>query len=214
MPKIDISNEEYEFLKELRQELKTQDNRITANPIYGVMYKKRVWGMDADYCDGDNFAWIWDTEEYSTEEVLVILEEEYEYYGNKIVEWGERHCPEVVGPHEDENDKVLALITFLREGNSLIYTVEDFIEDIIGKFDITKAYYVEEVTPHTNSFSLFEKDAYDHLAMNKHNISGKAWTYAYSNFRTPRMEKLRKFLLDLNCFGVYAKDVHKYGVKK
>ena len=75
--------------------------------------------------------------------------------------------------------------------------------------DFTKVYYRIEPVPHVNSFSFFEKDAYTHLKMNGHNICGeKKSTYAFSNFRTPKMEKLRSFLLDLNCFGVYSKDCH------
>jgi hypothetical protein len=38
-------------LEVIAHELKTQDNRITACPIFAVQEKKRIYGMDPDYSD-------------------------------------------------------------------------------------------------------------------------------------------------------------------
>lgn len=42
------------------ERLHTQDNRITANPLFAVRQKRRIYGLDTDYCD--NAAWILDGE--------------------------------------------------------------------------------------------------------------------------------------------------------
>lgn len=36
---------------ELAERLRTQDNRITADPMFCVQVKRRIYGMDTDYCD-------------------------------------------------------------------------------------------------------------------------------------------------------------------
>ena len=42
-------------LKEISRELQTQDNRITAGPLFCVMEKERIYGVDDDYTD----KWEW-----------------------------------------------------------------------------------------------------------------------------------------------------------
>ena len=41
---------------DIAERLRTQDNRITADPIFVVQEEKRVYGMDASY--SDNIAWL------------------------------------------------------------------------------------------------------------------------------------------------------------
>ena len=38
--------------------LKTQDNRITADPIFIVQERHRVYGMDSDYADDYHYEWL------------------------------------------------------------------------------------------------------------------------------------------------------------
>ena len=42
------------------ERLHTQDNRITDNPLFAVQQRRRIYGMNADYCD--NAEWILDGE--------------------------------------------------------------------------------------------------------------------------------------------------------
>jgi len=44
------------FAETITDRLKTQDNRITAEPIFVVQQKRRVFGMDLAY--SDNIAWM------------------------------------------------------------------------------------------------------------------------------------------------------------
>jgi hypothetical protein len=190
MVNIQITNEEYEMLKEMRHLLKTQDNRITANPIYGIMKKVKVWGKDSSYAD--EYEWYHDCETYNDEDIKECLLDELDSF----TEWYSAEYDDVT---EEEAEKII------QEADQSI--LADFAKDYLG---FEKVYYTIEEEIHHNSFSLFEADAYTHLATNGHNIGGgKKYTYVFSNFRTPRMNKLRKFLLSMSCFGIHASDVHR-----
>ncbi len=41
---------------EIGHEIRTQDNAATANPIFGVRQRRRVWGVNHDYTD--TFGWV------------------------------------------------------------------------------------------------------------------------------------------------------------
>lgn len=43
----------------LSLELKNQDNRITADPLFCVQQKRRVYGMDGDLIDDLDFIWVY-----------------------------------------------------------------------------------------------------------------------------------------------------------
>lgn len=56
--------------------IQTQDNRITSHPIYVVESRKRIYGMDGDYCDKS--VWLHrDGEGEAEDEELEKLEAEY-----------------------------------------------------------------------------------------------------------------------------------------
>lgn len=62
-----------------------------------------------------------------------------------------------------------------------------------------KSYYSENyVLEESGPFSFFEKDAIEHLNKNDYHYSSKARTYACGLWRSPRMEKLRNFLLTID----------------
>lgn len=44
-------------LREIQHELKTQDNRITSDPIFLVQERKRIYGMDTNFLDDDQIIW-------------------------------------------------------------------------------------------------------------------------------------------------------------
>lgn len=44
------------FLREMADQLRTQDNLATSQPLYCVMVKDRVYGMSSDYTD--KYAWL------------------------------------------------------------------------------------------------------------------------------------------------------------
>lgn len=64
-------------LTAIQHELKTQDNAITADPLFCVYQKRRVCGMDADY--SEQYAWIHVDSDYAeADEKQVKTLERYE----------------------------------------------------------------------------------------------------------------------------------------
>jgi len=45
-----------EWLRKLRENLRTQDNRATSHPVFIVQQRERVFGVSRDYADG--FIWV------------------------------------------------------------------------------------------------------------------------------------------------------------
>lgn len=70
--------EHLEALCVVMDNINTQDNRATAEPIFLVQQKKRIYGMDPEYC-GQNVAWL-DCLNESTvlsDAEALVLEERY-----------------------------------------------------------------------------------------------------------------------------------------
>jgi len=43
-------------VQQIGELIRTQDNRLTSYPLFIVQQKKRIWGMNSDYCE--NYEWI------------------------------------------------------------------------------------------------------------------------------------------------------------
>jgi len=71
-----------EKLIEISKLLHTQDNRITAQPMFAVQRKVRDYGYDSDY--SDDIAWIDGCNDY-----IVADEEEYEKLESRYTLYGE-----------------------------------------------------------------------------------------------------------------------------
>jgi len=97
--KIEISNESYEFVKNLIAEIDSQDNRMTANPYYYVIQEEKTRCV-APGC-GDDVVYIHDGEGFSKEDMMDVFEletdEEFENFkdANYIEE------VEIVREHDD-----------------------------------------------------------------------------------------------------------------
>ena len=194
MPQIEVSEEDYQFLKDCINELKTQDNRCTRNPVYTVWHKKRIYGLASDYAE--DYGFVWDDNFLSPEEVIESAIEggyiEEDTLENIFTENDTGYLGDCITEKRD-------LYTFenLKKGFLELeyYDQESLLQEFVDK-DIYIGWYRDEDVQVENGgcFSFFEKDAFDHIKMNKHNISGECHTYADSLFRTPRMEKLLDLL--------------------
>ncbi len=63
-----------DWLLEIAHKLRTQDNRITSEPLFCVFQKRRIWGMDPDYAE----QWVWldkDADRSEVDESEVELDE-------------------------------------------------------------------------------------------------------------------------------------------
>lgn len=171
--KIEISEEDYKFLKECKKELLTQDNGATGNPIFCIQEYKQICGMDSAY--SDSWEWVavdWDYQNYANNKELFENLKEKGYI-------------------ED--------IENLEEFETKLYMKNDleFLDERLKH--IQKISYIEiGFIPETNTFSFFEKDSLEHLENNKHHYSVKARTYTAGLWRSSRMGKLRNLIENLD----------------
>ena len=166
MAKIEISRQDYEFLKELQHELNTQPNDGSADPVY--------WGvMDYDYeltAEGNGEPRIViDGDGYTLEKAVEIVNEEIDSCEQETIEeWGE-----IVKTDADD--------------------VAYFMKETLGwNCDV---YWVEEkgrITRNTGAFitkrackEYIERFGYNHK---------KAHTYAMTAYRNFELERLLKIL--------------------
>lgn len=193
MKTIEITDEQYEFLKEAQQLLKTQDNRCTRDPFYCIMKKERVYGLSYEYAS--DYVWIYDDYQFeSIDELFIDVFASYEdelkqyikdYYGfeNSDFEFTE----ELVLKHFKDD---------LEDGYGVVF--EDFLNDR----DYNRVYYTEthNIDEHSNMFSLFEIDTQEYVeskcSIDHHNKP--IYSYAVSSWRSTRMNKVRDFLTTIN----------------
>ena len=184
MKTIEVTDEQFELMQEFQRLLKTQDNRCTRAPFYVVHEKKKQWGMDLEF--SDNMAWCFDTDTYDDDELKEYIIENYPEETLKYA--AEDDMYEVEESEDlDEYEKASEYIESLD-----MWDFEDFVKAILK--DAYKVYWEYKTEVASNCFSFFEKDSYEHINLNGHNLSQPS-TYAYSLQRTPKMEALRSLLL-------------------
>ena len=168
--KIEVSKEDYDFLKELQHELNTQDTDCQADPVYwSVMESREVLTLQYD---GD--ARIpFDDGAYSVDELVEEINEEIIEYDQDIRdEW-----------HEvDKNDA---------------QEVADFAVDRLGWDNIYNdgIYYVTEedcISQFSGAF-LTKRACQEHIDSNRHHYN-EPHTYANTAYRNYELERLLKVL--------------------
>lgn len=170
MAKIEISKEDYEFLKELQHELNTQPNDGSAEPVY--------WGvMDYDYeltAEGNGEPRIGiDGESYTLEGAIECVNDDISEYDKDIQEaWAK--------VNKEDADDVAFFMKEELEWNCDVYWVEEKgrITRNTGAF-ITKRACKEYI----------ERFGYNH---------NKAHTYAMTAYRNFELERLLKILRTMN----------------
>lgn len=197
MKTIQVSDEQYEALIEMQDELKTQDNRNTRDPIYIIM-DKETFPTSYDY--SDDYIWFnsYDSETIGDDEDL------FEY----LVDNCSEELIKSFNDYQDENNFLRDIENEeskkeLKEWflNELTYS-----EDISDITDLTVEHHIIKIYQFENEsiqykqgmpISFFEKDMIEHLSSNDYHYTNKAKTYACSLWRSRRMEKLREILLNM-----------------
>lgn len=158
--------ESIEFLKELQEELRTQETDCQAAPRFWVVGDYRmVPTMDGCH---DEYYLSSPGEDYygSLEDFFKILEEEDLINLEAKEEYEEINCEitaiEWINKHLDKNAELVPVME------------EHFI--------------------HQNTMFLTKKEAQEHIKANSHHYSPKAHTYAMTAWRAPKVEKLLKIL--------------------
>jgi hypothetical protein len=166
-------HEEIKFLKDMQQELKTQENDGQAAP--------RFWSI-MDY--------KWEVTEEGHEDRVVLFDNdmcttiELDEYVDEILN-GERR--------EDFDENELEELEFRKE-----YEYPSDIFDWVKRNDDEGRYspiYEKEVSFIAwNTLFFTKKEAKQHLESNRHHYSNKAHTFAMTAWRAPKMERLMKIL--------------------
>lgn len=71
------------WLLDLSTQLKTQDNRITSDPIFLVQQKRRIYGLDPEYAEEYEFEWLHEDEGYGPDEYVQLALEAWREAGGQ-----------------------------------------------------------------------------------------------------------------------------------
>ena len=197
MKTLNLSDEDYAFLKDCVNELKTQDNRCTRSPLYTIHATQTVYGVDLDYAEDDTY--IWDGDNMGDIQAVFTYLTENGYDSDLVKMYNDCNPGEEIENFGEDDELTPEQTSFIRDWfceshNS--YEVEEAMKELTG-YTFSKVGISKEDQQVTDGgcFSFFEKDAFDHIAMNGHNIRGEnIHTYADSLYRTPRMEQLLELL--------------------
>ena len=186
MPTIEITDEQYKFLKEAQQLLKTQNCRSTQDPFYCIMKKERVWGFSEEYAS--EYQWCRDDTFFKTTQDLY----------DDVVENFEKEIKEYVIEYYDiegEADFSTLEKSFIEDIDNEDFVFDSFLED----HDYFKVYYNDrtQLDENSNIWSLFEVDALEYINSKCGTDSKIAYSYACSSWRSSRMNKVREFIQDV-----------------
>jgi len=175
-----------EFLSQLVDKIKAQDNRCTAKPYFYVVRTKRWRLCKEGYGSGDTrTGWVdhsGDPDVYYSKEEFVksyLERHDYELSPPEPLDQFELADPQCVGTYNLECAK------YAEEVEKLKNDAEDAFEEL-EEFE-EEEYYTED-----NVF--FTQEAYEeHVRLNGHNLGKRGvdyHSYVKHAFRNPEMEKL------------------------
>lgn len=172
-----MNKDDIQFLKELQEELNTQDKDCQASP--------RFWTV------GD-YTWV-ETLEDNAERYSVVLPNAAECYPidsyiESAKEDGEHSEEELKKLDEcDDTDDILEWIQKHDEEDAYLVPEKE----------------IHVVKP--NTMFITKEEAKKHIRLNQHHYSSKAHTYAMSALRAPKVERLFKILEEFNWDNVQVK---------
>lgn len=199
MKTITVTDEQYDLLCKCQNLLNNQDNRCTANPIFGFIYKEEL-PTHPDYVD--KYVWVdfgGDGEHHDFEDDEILIDYMMTYYEDELNDlWSKAAFDSLVRKgHKSIKDYLIWVIKdskITTNGNLSSYLGSKWCE--IRRLPMR---LVEQV--YRECFSFFESDIYSHYNMNAHNMPDNIQHqhgYAFSNYRTPLMNKLRELLMSIN----------------
>lgn len=166
-------NEDIQFLKELQNELKTQENDGQADPRYWSIMDYK-WVVTAE--GHEDRVSLFDSDTCETIELDDYINEILN--GERKDDFSEDEIEELKNEHE--------------------WGSPSDIYDWIERYDDDSRFYpiceeeVSFIAP--NTMFLTKEEAKRHLKLNHYHYSPKAHTYAMTAWRAPKMERLIKIL--------------------
>lgn len=170
-----LTQEEIEFIKSLSHEMKTQDNRGTAQPFALIIGQKDR--QLTDYKQATRKAISWNESDYDSLEDFTEALEEY-YRGDKYEHSAIRYIYDTCSDIDDLRRHECEINNLLSE-NMHVYgyqIVNDYSPNLYG-----------------GNFFLTEKSAKQYIESNRHNLRDP-FTYGIHLCRNPEMEKLYEII--------------------
>lgn len=176
---IEISQEDYEFLKDLQNELKTQENDGNADPVFWGVEEtvEECRGGDGEY-GGDPYI-TYDDGKWSLEEAIEEVEDELKNNPEYSDEWLHKEWEEV--------DK------------SCAEDVYEFMTDMLhweGIYGVVYVENVKRVTPFTGAF-ITKRACKEYIKKYGYNHNDPH-TYAMTAYRNFELGRLINILKSLN----------------
>lgn len=161
------------FLKELQQELKTQETDCQDSPRFWVIRDKKTvacWEEQADYMG------LYDVEGEvcNIRDLLGYVLEERDYL-------------EVEDKDVEELNEIYS--TGILLDSELLDWYREYIDDSAWLVPCKKEFYIVP-----NTMFLTKKEAQEHLESNRHHYTAKAHTYAMTAWRAPKVKRLLEIL--------------------
>lgn len=168
-----LTQEEIDFIKNLSHEMKTQDNRSTAQPFGLVIGQKET--QVTDYENASMKAIYWNEGHYDTlEDFIEGLKEYFDYENDanecKEIDYILEHCEDIDDLRREEHS-----INQLLSDSMHVYgyeIVDDYSPNVCG-----------------GNFFLTDKSAKAYVETNSHNLK-QPFTYGIHLYRNPEMTKL------------------------
>ncbi|PEL63259.1 hypothetical protein [Bacillus wiedmannii] len=169
-------NKDIQFLKELQQELKTQEIDCQASPRFWVIKDYRFVPGNENYDSGHVEHFFNDGDHVPFHKFSDLKEFLEEYF-------------------EDEIEENKDLQELLNDANENFYELWEYIENNMNECGYYSTVFVKKedfIVPDT--MFLTKEEAKIHLEHNKHHYTSKAHTYAMTAWRAPKVERLLNIL--------------------
>lgn len=179
-------DKDIDFLRELQQELKTQDHDCQAEPRFWAIMDYRWVVTDDGWHDRVSVFYPDSCESRILEDVV-----------NEIL------AGEDEGEYSDEDLEELRFNHEMGFESGTANWLEQHADE-----DCYFVYEKEEEAIQPNTFFITKQEAKDHLKNNAHHYTNKAHTYAMTACRAPKVERLWKILeiFDWDSVAIIAKD--------
>ncbi|AXO92821.1 hypothetical protein MCCC1A01412_22525 [Bacillus anthracis] len=165
-----------QFLKELQQELKTQESDCQASPRFWVIKDYRIVPANENFDNGHVEHFFNDGDHVKFSKFSDLKEFLEEYFEDEI--------------EEDEE-----LQKLINDGNENFDELWEYVESNMNECGYYGTVFVKEedyIVPDT--MFLTKEEAKRHLKLNNYHYSSKAHTYAMTAWRAPKVERLLNIL--------------------
>jgi len=176
-----------QFLKDLQQELKTQEIDHQASPRFWAL-RDYKWVVTAEgYHERTSLYFVNDCE-------AVIVDEYIKEIINDEIE------------HELTEEKIEDLKELQEYASE--YDLVEWIKENIDK-DCHLVYETEEAFIVENTMFLTKEEAKKHIELNKHHYTSKVHTYAMTAWRAPKVERLLNILETFDWESISTNELEK-----